>query len=62
MTITEARKIFKLHDNDKLSTEGILSLIKSTRKYLSTWSLSKFNREKAEKELEALNVLYEASL
>ena len=62
MTIIEARKIFKLRDTDKLNTEGILSMIKGTQEYLGTGSISKFDRENAEKELEALITLYEASL
>ena len=62
MTLKEARNMFGLKDNDKLDTDGILSMIKSTQEYLGTWSISKFDKENAEKELNALIVLYKASL
>ena len=62
MTTTAAREMFGLRDTDKLDAEGILSLIESTKKHLETWSLTRYDREEAERELEALEVLYKASL
>ena len=62
MTLREAKDIFGLKDSDKLNADGILSMIKSTQEYLGIWSISKFDRENAEKELNALIILYKASL
>lgn len=62
MTTTAAREMFGLRDTDRIDAEGILSLIESTKKHLETWSLTRYDREDAERELEALEVLYKASL
>jgi len=58
MTTIEARKMMNLKEDDKLSVDGILSLIRGVQEYLGVWSISKFDRQKAEKELEALITLY----
>ena len=58
MTNEEARKMFGIGEADVLNADGIKSMIDSTQKYLGTWSLAKADRAKAEKEIEALTVLY----
>lgn len=62
MTTIEARKMFGLKDTDNLSAEGILGMIRNTQEYLGTWSISKYDREDAERQLEALVILYKTSL
>lgn len=62
MTTIEARKMFGLKETDSLNTEGILGMILNTQEYLGTWSISKYDREDAERQLEALVILYKTSL
>ena len=57
MTKQEARKYFGLGENDKIDRDGVLRLKKNAEEQLKAWSLTRFHREKIEKELEALKAL-----
>lgn len=57
MTKQEARKYFGLGENEKIDRNGVLLLKKSAEEQLKVWSLTRFHKEKLEKELEALNAL-----
>ena len=57
MTKQEARKYFELGDNDRIYRDGVLRLKKNAEEQLKAWSLTRFDREKIEKELEALKAL-----
>lgn len=45
-------------DMERLSKEGIASLIKSTEEQLRVWSIPKYDRQKLEEELKELKRLY----
>jgi hypothetical protein len=57
MTKQEARKHFGLGENDGIDRDGVLRLKKNAEEQLKAWSLTRFHREKIEKELEALKAL-----
>ena len=57
MTKQEARKMLGLAENDKIVRAGVLQLKKDAEDQLKVWSLSCFQREKLEKELEAFDAL-----
>ena len=57
MTKQEARKRLGLSENDTISEDGVKSLIESTEKLLTVWSIGKRDRENLEKDLEAYRAL-----
>ena len=57
MTKQEARKFFGLSDNDEIVRVGVLQIKKNDEEQLKVWSLSSFQKEKLEKELEACEAL-----
>ena len=62
MTVNEAKKMFGIKESDELWADNIERMIESTQKYLGTWSIAKEDRAKAEKEMEALMVLYKEAI
>ena len=57
MTKQEARRFFGLSDNDEIVRVGVLQIKKNDEEQLKVWSLSSFQEEKLEKELEACEAL-----
>lgn len=57
MTKQEARKFFGISDKDEIVRTGVLQIKKNVEEQLKVWSLSSFQKEKLEKELEACEAL-----
>ena len=57
MTEREARDYFGLKDTDPISTDGLLSIIKSNEEQLKVWSIGKSDRHKCEQTIEACKAL-----